>query len=621
MRFPNKLLKVFLDIPIYGKITLMLFLCLLAFSGPMFYAFDAANILRARLEAMTQEKIPAYKSGRLMMVELEHIRDTFYREIDSADLANVRHHLQLVSHDITSAMNIVAALRNTGKVTDKYTGEIIVIGKTGYDPDSLRTIETLLAGIGDGVQAILAEFGVRKIVDRSGEKSLSARLQALSEQAEQAFQLNLSLVRDSILGNKSGFAMMGAALKTKMQMAVAFVLAMVLLLVGASYLWGISLVKPLREILLSLGDIRYPGEEGGGKGTRRDIPVFGNDEIGQVAQAMNSLVDHSQALSAFRRFIEEDETPEEIYARLARVFRDNLNFTSFVIYIKDEKADTMIPAFVWPAAMHEELYRITPISICRVNRTGKAVDSLHHEGICAAFPWSDVLTHSCIPLIIGNDVIGVVQFLCSFVHTPEREARYYQNLNDARQFIHEAIPVLQSKLLHKKLKEMATRDSLTGLHNRHHLEEALPTVAAMAERRNTWLGILMCDLDYFKNINDQYGHDAGDLMLREMAGIILQCIRASDMAVRYGGEEFLVVLLDCQEGMAQVVAEKIHAAVKARSFMIGTEEVRMTVSIGVAEFPNDRASVQQVITCADMALYQAKERGRDRVVRFSPELT
>lgn len=92
------------------------------------------------------------------------------------------------------------------------------------------------------------------------------------------------------------------------------------------------------------------------------------------------------------------------------------------------------------------------------------------------------------------------------------------------------------------------------------------------------------------------------------------------MAVRYGGEEFLVVLTDCDEGMARVVAEKIHTAVKARSFPISAGKIQVTISIGVAEFPNDRDSAWQVITCADTALYQAKERGRDQVVRFTPEL-
>ncbi len=184
----------------------------------------------------------------------------------------------------------------------------------------------------------------------------------------------------------------------------------------------------------------------------------------------------------------------------------------------------------------------------------------------------------------------------------------------ATRFIKEALPVIEAKRLAETLRDTALRDPLTLAYNRRYLDETQAAMTALARRRSSSLAVFMCDLDHFKKVNDTYGHAAGDTVLREFAAILLGNLRTSDVVVRYGGEEFLLLLHDADEPGAVLVAERIRAAVVAREFVAPTGIVRTTVSIGVAVFPRDGGTLAQAVSCADAALYRAKGAGRNRVV-------
>ncbi len=133
------------------------------------------------------------------------------------------------------------------------------------------------------------------------------------------------------------------------------------------------------------------------------------------------------------------------------------------------------------------------------------------------------------------------------------------------------------------------------------------------------LGILMCDLDYFKSINDKYGHDVGDLVLKETARLLSENVRKADLVVRFGGEEFLILLVDVREGEAEKVAEKLRKIVETYEFKTPKGTLKRTISIGVSEFPVDTSAIWEAIKFADVALYKAKEAGRNKVIRFRQE--
>jgi len=187
-------------------------------------------------------------------------------------------------------------------------------------------------------------------------------------------------------------------------------------------------------------------------------------------------------------------------------------------------------------------------------------------------------------------------------------------------YLREAAPVLEAKRLMETLRESNLRDPLTGLHNRRFLEELVETLVAQVHRRKQHMAILMLDLDYFKMVNDSHGHDAGDSLLKAVAKVLGQSVRASDYVVRYGGEEFLIVLQETTGDQAVVVAEKIRERVAEMKVQVAGGMLQKTISIGIADFPGDSDTFWQTVKFADVALYNAKDTGRNRVVRFSMSL-
>jgi two-component system cell cycle response regulator len=163
---------------------------------------------------------------------------------------------------------------------------------------------------------------------------------------------------------------------------------------------------------------------------------------------------------------------------------------------------------------------------------------------------------------------------------------------------------------------MAVTDALTGLHNRRYMENHLSTLVEQASTRAKPLALMILDIDFFKSINDTYGHDAGDDVLREFAVRIRKSIRGIDLACRYGGEEFVIVMPETGLDVAGMVAERLRRSIAGETFAVnkGTKRIDVTISIGLATLDNKDEPVADVLKRADMALYQAKHDGRNRVV-------
>jgi two-component system cell cycle response regulator len=162
---------------------------------------------------------------------------------------------------------------------------------------------------------------------------------------------------------------------------------------------------------------------------------------------------------------------------------------------------------------------------------------------------------------------------------------------------------------------MAITDALTGLYNRRYMETHVGTLVEQAATRGKPLTVLVLDIDYFKSINDGHGHDAGDDVLREFALRIRKSIRGIDLACRYGGEEFVVVMPETDLAVATMVAERLRRRIASEPFLIqkGARSVEVTISIGIAALGSgDNAA--SVLKRADQALYRAKRDGRNRVV-------
>ena len=226
--------------------------------------------------------------------------------------------------------------------------------------------------------------------------------------------------------------------------------------------------------------------------------------------------------------------------------------------------------------------------------------------------------HANIPLLlltvrrdVQSKVLGLTEGAVDYLTKP---------LNDrelvARVRVQLRLKALQDELRAKnlKLEELSKTDFLTGLSNRRHLMQVLDGELARVRRHGGALSVVFADLDHFKDTNDRFGHHVGDRCLQLVADTLCAQLRKSDLAARFGGEEFAVVLPETDASGATAVAERFRAAIAQASLLVDGRRVAVTASLGVATYPTaDVDSVQSLLKAADQALYHAKGSGRNRV--------
>jgi len=216
----------------------------------------------------------------------------------------------------------------------------------------------------------------------------------------------------------------------------------------------------------------------------------------------------------------------------------------------------------------------------------------------------------CLPLLSQGEAIGILHFQCNAnAELPE------STLVVASTFADQVGLSVSNLRLREALRSQSIRDPLTGLFNRRYLEETLEREIRRAVRSEQSLGVIMLDLDHFKNFNDTYGHDAGDTVLREAATFFTKSVRVEDIVCRFGGEEFVIILPMADLKATQARGERIRSKLRELVVMHQGQSVgQVTVSVGVAALPGHGTSPRGLIDSADAALYRAKREGRDRVV-------
>ncbi|MHB1360590.1 MAG: diguanylate cyclase [Rhodocyclaceae bacterium] len=343
----------------------------------------------------------------------------------------------------------------------------------------------------------------------------------------------------------------------------------------------------------------------------------GGNQLSLTTEMVESLV----AVSQFKQAIEEDQTKLDIYLRISEVLDQKYDFKRFSIYevaaSKNRMTPILIDGEVGASCRYCDPQITVDASFCRARRTGHEVNAVEFPGLCTMFRPSDAGdSHICMPINQSGSAGCVVQMVISPEHSPL--ARLMTPFIAV--YLREAGPVLEAKRLMEHLRENSLRDAMTGLYNRRFLEEYIGTLVSGTQRRKSAITVLMLDLDFFKQVNDTHGHEVGDKVLKTLADVLLRNVRSSDIAVRYGGEEFLLALMDTGGDAAMKVAEKIRAEVEATKVPINGGMLQKTISIGVAEFPADSDTFWQIVKFADVALYAAKAGGRNRVVRFTPDM-
>jgi diguanylate cyclase (GGDEF)-like protein len=212
-------------------------------------------------------------------------------------------------------------------------------------------------------------------------------------------------------------------------------------------------------------------------------------------------------------------------------------------------------------------------------------------------------------MVVFNEVIGVINV------TNKRHGKEFTD-DDVEML--KAVADQAAVAINKaQLWDMAVTDSLTGLYVRRYFMVKLQEELVRAERYNNILSIVMADLDGFKNINDTYGHDMGDRVLKAIGQFLQQNIRDVDVVARYGGDEFVIMIPEAAQDAAYILSERLRKQFSELKF---ENLPQITISLGIATYPSDGPELEDLIKKADSAMYAAKRAGRNKVVKYTPDI-
>jgi diguanylate cyclase (GGDEF)-like protein len=334
-----------------------------------------------------------------------------------------------------------------------------------------------------------------------------------------------------------------------------------------------------------------------------------DDQLESVKNTITQLSD----IYKFKKTIEHDKSIEDIYKRLIVVFENKLHIKDFTFVECDTtRKNTKVIYASKKINCHVER------DSCRADRASVIIDSCQFQGLCKSFNENDDRFYICIPYPISNDLDLIISIVSDTYEETQRVNSLIHCIDD---YIDTAKTEFVSKKLTQKLRDRARRDPLTNLYNRKYLEEFIDIAIVEHKEKGTSYGILMADIDYFKMINDTYGHNIGDLALKVITATLLENTLASDIVVRYGGEEFIIILYNCDKKRLIDVAENIRVSFSKKKIRVSEDmSFTKTISLGGSLLPNNTDSFWKAIKLADVALYEAKNSGRDRVEIFDIEL-
>lgn len=319
---------------------------------------------------------------------------------------------------------------------------------------------------------------------------------------------------------------------------------------------------------------------------------------------------HTRELSVLHRVAlagTEATNQDELIARVTEILASELYPEWVGFLLLDETRQQLVPHPSYrgpvPGALPPSMRVGEGISGVVVQRgKPRLISDLEAKGGAAEFA-PEIRAVLCVPVRIGGEVEGVIR-----AESTRPDAFSHADLRLLSTVAGQVGLVLEKVRLYEEVKRQAITDSLTGLYNNRYFYETLEKELARSRRYRHPCSLLIMDLDDFKRYNDRYGHLAGDELLRELADLMRRTTRQADTVARYGGEEFAVILPETNRAQALTVAERLRQLVDTRVFTVrGRERIgRVTISVGVATFPDDAQEVEALIHAADMALFRAK---------------
>ena len=323
-------------------------------------------------------------------------------------------------------------------------------------------------------------------------------------------------------------------------------------------------------------------------------------------------------LSEMGELLQSCLTSEEAYTVIDHTSQQLFSEESGALCVFDSNRDLVEMVVAWgDDPVGERLFSSGDCWALRRGQlfsVGDASDGLICKHVGEPHPFSYV----CLPMMAQGETLGILHLRSNLWGQNESKPGPINQIESKMQLamtVAEHVGLALANLkLRENLRSQAIRDPLTGLFNRRYMEESLSRELRRAERKGTAVGMIMIDIDHFKNFNDNFGHAAGDYLLRELGIFLNSLIRGEDIASRYGGEEFIIILPEASLEETRQRAEHIREDVKRLNLSDHFQvKGNMTVSVGVAVFPDNGTSSETILKAVDQALYKAKGAGRDRV--------
>lgn len=336
----------------------------------------------------------------------------------------------------------------------------------------------------------------------------------------------------------------------------------------------------------------------------------------KLIYAKNIIEDISE-IYHYKKTIENDSSIEDIYHRFVLVLEEKLKIKNFFIFetdlIKDERRVVYSSSGVTACCCLKDNIKEN----CRAERINSIIASDNFPQICRVATIKDDENHVCIPFLV-NEQVNIVIHIVANSKTELSDVKF--KIGIIKKYLEETKAILESKILMDTLKQRNLTDALTGLYNRKYLDEFVDKKLPAKIKSGDTFAIMFLDIDYFKMVNDTYGHDSGDDILRKLAIVMKKQIGENDSIIRYGGEEFLILMKNPTEETALELATKINKEFSKIIFHYNNDTFTKTVSIGYSFFPQDTDQFWKCLKYADMSLYEAKNTGRNKVIRFTKDI-
>lgn len=369
------------------------------------------------------------------------------------------------------------------------------------------------------------------------------------------------------------------------------------------------------SVLLSVGPIKdESGKLVGTFSIAQDITVQKEaaEQLRRSEGRMRAMLEDSAKLTELVDIFQSCQSMEEAYKITENALRNILTARSGALCITSPSRNIVETVAIWGDHLStDKTFGPDDCWALRRGRIHTVADSLSPLR-CAHVKDEVQNGHLCLPLAAQGETLGVLYLEGLVGDSADNPIeRVTQQATAVGERISLAIANLK---LRGALRTQSIRDPLTGLFNRRYMEETLERELSRATRNEQVVALLMCDIDHFKRFNDTFGHQAGDVLLRALGDFLTQRTRGQDVACRFGGEEFALILaganLDAAHQRAEILREEVKALiVRHGGQLLGT----ISLSVGIAAFPEHGRSAEELVRAADSALYRAKSDGRDRV--------